>query len=226
MPGQIVKVINRGPDFEDMYDSRPYIIPAGATVMIDYDAICLWLGHPEATDFDPRNRVRTAEFQRLRTRYGVDARALEMSLAGQAVDTKELFNAMRPKLECFDMSDKPLITVADDPEGNLINPVQATGLDAEGMMHARMQVLEQELANMRAQLAQQQRTEQALNDAQPITTDHYEGDPEDAPLTAHASGIVGTIQTSEPPADPTVSPRPTPRTTPGEDTPGRVRVSG
>lgn len=228
MPGQVVRVVNEGDtDFVDMYDSQPYRIPAGGQAFVEYDAICLWLGHPEATNFDPRNRVRVAEYQRLRTRYGVDARSLEMSTAKIAVDNEALFDSMRPRLACYTVEGVPIVTVADDPEGTTLAPSNVETLDNEGLIHARMQTLEHEINNLRSQLAQQQRTEQALNDASPVSSDDL--DPEDQPVTVHASGITGTVAVTAPINDQSVgdmSPRSTPRTEPGEDSPTRVRVSG
>lgn len=221
--GQVVRLVNEGDQpFRDMFNSQPYTIPAKGQLFVDYDAMCLWMGHPEANDRDPRNRVRVAEYHRIRGRYGVDAKALEQSLKGEVTDPDSLFDSLRPRLVAYDASTgNQIITVADDPSGDSLSPVLEVSGDNQSLILARMQQMEAEMANLRQQLANNARTEQALNDAQPIGVDNP--DMSDV-VVPHASGIPGTIQ--ETPAQPeTIVPRPTPRTTPGEDEPTRVRVT-
>lgn len=224
--GQVVRLVNEGDTpFRDAYGNKPFIIDPGAQMFVDWDAMCLWLGHPEANDYDPRNRVRVAEYHRLRGRYGVDARELEQSIVGVHVDSGELFQQLRPRLVAYDpVTNEQIMTVADDPSGDSLSPVSDTSGDNQSLILARMAQMEREMTNMRAQLAANQRTEQALNDAQPIAGDNPDLSPEQLPIGT-SPGIPGTV-TEAPPADPTLAPRPTPRTTPGEDTPNRVRVSG
>lgn len=225
--GQVVRLVNEGDTpFKDMFNSQPFVIPARGQMFVDYDAMCLWLGHPEANDFNPRNRVRVAEYQRLRGRYGVDARALEQTLQGIPVDADELFQQLRPKLVAYDTAtQEQIITVADDPDGDSLHPLPEDTGDNQGLILARMAQMEQEMANLRQQLAQQQRTEQALDDAAPVPFDNPDLTPEQQPLGT-AAGIPGTVQSTPAAADSSTAPRPVPRTTPGEDTPTRVRVSG
>lgn len=224
--GQVIRLVNEGDsDFRDMYGSQPYVIPAGGQMFVDYDAMCLWLGHPEANDFDPRNRVRLAEYQRLRGRYGVDAKSLEQTLANVPTDSDELFRRMRPKLAAYDAStNTQIITVADDPDGMTVNREPEPG-DNQGLILARMQQMEQEMAGLRTQLAQQERSRQALDDATPITNDNPDlADMSAGPPMGHNPGIPGTVITSPDNAD--SAPRPEPRQSPGEDSPSRVRISG
>lgn len=227
--GQVIRLVNSGDtDFKDMYGGQVFTVPAdGGQMFVDYDAMCLWLGHPEANDFDPRNRVRLAEYQRLRGRYGVDARALEQTLQGTAVDADEMFRKMKPKLSAYDASTNvQIMTVADDPDGTTLIAVPQEQGDNQGLILARMQAMEQEMAGLRAQLAQQARTEQALNDAQPIANDNPDMADTNAGVSIGTqSNIPGTVLT--PPDDSIDSaPRPEPRQTPGEDSPSRVRISG
>lgn len=222
--GDVVRLVNEGDTpFTDMYGSRPYSIPVGGQLMVDYDAVCLWLGHPQANDYDPRNRVRTQEYHRLRSRYGVDAQELEMQLQKLPVDTDELFQRLRPSLAAYDMAGDRIVTVADDPSGDSLSPAIDTSGDSQQLIMARMAQMEREMNDMRVQLAANARTEQALNDAQPIPVDNPDLI-DDTRTSAGPPAIVGTIIDSTP-ADPAQAPRPTPRTTPGEDTPNRVRVS-
>jgi hypothetical protein len=214
--GEVIRIHNVGDtDFVDAFNGRPYRIPANGQLMVDFDAMCLWLGHPDANDFDPRNRVRLAEYERIRSRYGIDARALELSLDKIPFDSDDLFRAMRPKLECFNMAGDRVLTVADDPDGDLLVPDTSEATSEIGLLTARLQAMEVEQRNLRQQLASQQRTQTALDDAQPIGEDI---NPDSPPPP---KDIIGTVTESAPAKAPT----PPARTTPSEDKPTRVRVS-
>lgn len=215
--GDVVRLVNVGDtDFVDKFNGREYTVKAHSQLMVDFDAMCLWLGHPEANDFDPRNRVRLAEYQRLRFKYGVDTKALEMSLNSSPFDADQLFEAMRPPLEAYDMADQRIMTVADDPNGDFLAPVVAARDTGDvSVLMARIQANEQDLANLRQQVAMAQRREQALNDAQPIE--------DDAAPVAQNQGIPGTVieaggESRTAPRDPAVSET-------GEDAPTRIRVT-
>jgi hypothetical protein len=220
--GDVVRLVNVGDtDYVDAFNGRRYEIKAHSQLMVDFDAMCLWLGHPDANNFDPRNRVRLQEYERIRTKYGVDAKALEMSLDKTPFDAEALFEAMRPPLEAYDMADQRILTVADDPNGDFLAPAVAaakTGGDMTVIM-ARLQSMEQEQANLRSQLAMAQRREQALNDAQPINDD-------DAPrVVTQDQGIPGTIATPEDPYATPSAPRDPAVNEPSEDLPSRIRVT-
>lgn len=214
--GDVVRLVNVGEtDFVSAFNGRSFTIPAHGQLMVDWDAMCLWLGHPEANNFDPRNRVRVYEYQRLRERYGVDAEALRLSINGTPFDTEALFEAMRPPLEAYDMADTRLMTVADDPNGDFLAPVVAAKDSGDtSVVMARMAALEQEQANLRSQLAMAQRREQALNDAQPI-------DPDAPKVVSQDQGIPGTVTET---ANPNLAPRDPAVSEPGEDQPSRIRV--
>lgn len=222
--GDVVRLVNEGDTpFKDSLNSREYIIPPGGQLFVDFDAMCLWLGHPDANDFDPRNRVRVAEYHRLRGRYGIDAKALEQTLQGIAVDADELFQQLRPKLAAYDSAGGQILTVADDPSGDSLHaPPEDIG-DNQSLILARMAQLEQQLADMKAQAANNDRREQALNDAMPLASDNPDLAPDQLPVGA--SGIPGTVITQQS-SEPQSAPRPPARTSPGEDSPSRVRVSG
>jgi hypothetical protein len=220
--GDVVRLVNVGDaDFVGMFNGRAYTVAAHGQSMVDWDAMCLWLGHPEANNFDVRNRVRVQEYERLRTKYGVDAKGLAMSLDGVAFDAEELFRMMRPPLEAYDMADNRILTVADDPNGDFLAPdVAKTGKQGDmSVIMARLQSMEQEQANLRQQLAMAQRREQALNDAQPIS-------PDDAPrVPSQNQGIPGTVIEAEDPYAPVTAPRDPAIAEPGEDQPTRIRVT-
>jgi hypothetical protein len=219
--GDVVRLVNVGDtDYTDAFNGRTYTIPAQGQLMVDWDAMCLWLGHPEADNYDPRNRVRVAEYNRLRVRYGVDARGLGYSLEGATFDADELFRAMRPPLEAYDMADKRINTVADDPNGDLLAPATSAASPSGNMdvILARLQSMEQEQANLRQQLAMAQRREQALNDAQPV-------DPDAPREVRQDQGIPGTVAVKEDPYAAATAPRDPAVSDPGEDTPTRIRVT-
>ena len=224
---EVVRIVNTGPtDYVDYFDSVKYRVPAGGQLLVDFDAMALWLGHPAANNFDPRNRVRVQEYQRLRIRYGVEARSLEMSQAGQPHDPEALFHTMKPSLEVFSASGEPIITVADDPDGTFLSPPdESTQSSDMALVMARLHQMEQETADLRAQLARQQRADLALTEADAIEHDES-GVP---PAVATRSDIPGSINVTEPDPNaepPTAAPRGPSRSTPGEDSPTRVRVSG
>jgi hypothetical protein len=229
---EVVRIVNQGSQpYVDYFNSSKYVIPPGKELLVDFDAMALWLGHPAANNFDPRNRVRVQEYQRLRVRYGVESRSLELSTAGQAVDADQLFKEMRPPLEVFDASGAPIITVADDPEGTFVAPPDpATQPQSDiALIMARLQQTEQEMADLRSELARRDRAENALNEADPIHTDSSGTPPPvgTPPAVPTRSDIPGSIPAPPPdPTSPTQAPRPPARETPGEDSPTRVRVSG
>lgn len=202
--GDVIRLENVGDvDFNGIFNGRTYPIPAHGQLMVDYDAMCLWMGHPESNNFDPRNRVRVQEYQRLRERYGVEAKALELSIDHIPFDQAELFHSMKPSLEAYDMANNRVLTVADDPDGDFVATPEPSQTSDVGLLMARLQANEQETANLRHQLAQMQRREQATNEAQPISAD-----------------IPGTV-----PNQPSKAPEPPPRTSTSEDTPSRIRVT-
>jgi len=203
--GDVIRLENVGDqDFNALFNGRSYSIPAHSNLMVDYDAMCLWLGHPDANNYDPRNRVRVQEYQRLRERYGVEAKALELSIDHTPFDQAELFHSMKPSLEAFDMANNRVLTVADDPDGDFLSTPEPSTTSDVGMLMARLQANEQETANLRHQLAQMQRSEQALSEADPTPAD-----------------IPGTVT----PSSSTKAPEPPPRTSTSEDTPSRIRVT-
>jgi hypothetical protein len=218
--GDVVRLVNVGDsDFVDRFNGREFRIPAHGQLMVDWDAMCLWLGHPDANNFDPRNRVRLQEYERIRTKYGVDARSLEMSLEKVPFDADDLFRAMRPPLEAYDMAEQRILTVADDPNGDFLAPsVAAQGGADMSVILARLQSMEQEQANLRQQLAMAQRREQALDEAQPI-------DPDAPSPVSQNQGIPGTVLEPEDPYRPLSSPRDPAVSEPTEDQPTRIRVT-
>lgn len=220
--GDIVILVNEGDDiFEEMFNNRTYRIPPGERLMVEWDAMCLWLGHPDANDFNPRNRVRQMEYQRLRTKYGVDAYVLQQTMDKVPVNTEEVFQLMRPKLAAYDGNNGRIITVADDPAGDSVQlPIQPG--DQQSLILQRMAQMEAELQRLRAESNQAHRTEVALRDAEPIMDNP---DLDDRQVRVGAPGLIGTV-TESAPIDPTnQAPRPPTRSGPSEDTPTRVRVS-
>ncbi len=216
----IVKIRNTGDtDHTDWYNGTQYTIPAGQEVLLPYDLMCLWLGHPKANNFNAQNRVRVMEYERLRLKYGVEARALEMAKDGVPVDSESLWESMRPKLEVRDIEDNVINTVADDPDGTTLRPLEeeATGENQIALILSELQEQKRRTKILESELAQRRRTDSALNVA--VGED-------EAPIQPNRSDFIGTVEAPEPPEAPRVKPRSKPRTEVGEDTPARVRVSG
>ncbi len=219
----IVKILNTGTtDHTDWYNGTQYTIPAGQEVLLPYDLMCLWLGHPKANNFNPQNRVRVMEYERLRLKYGIEARALEMAKDGVPVEPDSLWDKMRPSLEVHDIEGNVIFTVADDPDGTTLRPLEeeATGENQIALILSELQEQKRRTQILESELAQRRRTDSALMDAAPIGED-------ESPIPPTRSDIVGTVELDpEHPEAPKVKPRGKARTEVGEDTPERVRVSG
>ncbi len=225
MPDQsIVKITNTGErDHTDWYNGDRITIPAGETAVLPFNLMCLWLGHPKSNNFDPKNRVRVQEYERLRLKYGIEARALEMAKDGVPVDPDSLWNDMRPSLECRDIEDTLIITVADDPEGATLRPLEeeATGENQIALIMSELQEQKRRTQILEAELAQRRRTQTAMDDAVAVGEDL-------SPVPPSRSDIIGTVETFDDDKKPTKAPRAPARTEVGEDSPAgkRVRVSG
>lgn len=124
-----------------MYDSLEYVIKPGQDLIVQWEAMCLWVGNPDAADIDDRRRFRTDEFRRLTVKYGVYERHHMMA---------ELF----PKLSVFDLTTgTKLITVCEDPEGKHLTPEVQMASQNE-MLKAQLDQMQAQMAMVMQQLAQ------------------------------------------------------------------------
>jgi hypothetical protein len=202
-----VTAVNYGPlPFIDACNGRIFRIEPGAQFTIPFDALCLWMGHPRANNFDPRNPVRHQIFEQLRARYG----AYDDKERG--VSAEQLWEQNKPTLEIYDQYGKRVITVVDDPEGNMVSDEGTTSAMSteQDMIMAEFTKMRREIEELRSALNRQQ------DDASPIPPPSTPEIRTDSP----ASTIV-------PPPDPTArqAPKPPPRVEVSEDAPTQVRVT-
>lgn len=183
----VVRVTNDGDtDFNDMYASQPYSIPAGQDNFIPFDAVCLWLGDPRTRDLGPRDKHRTKEFHRVMQRTG-------------AYDhDKGWFDDHRPQLTVHTTAGVMVPMVASDPYGDGANPFPA-GEDATENLQSRVNRLEgllgklgsMETPDIDAALADMKSSEPTANVAvggvRSPTPTPTNGPPEDKPVKPKAS---------------------------------------
>lgn len=209
--------------FSDRFDGREFTIQPGREAIIPFAALCLWLGHPYANNYDPRNRVRVMEHQRLRTRYG----AFDDIIRGLTAD--QLWELNRPRLAARTYEGEAVITVVDDPDGNFLAPPDESGTSDQSqlaLIMATIQRQERELNALKAQAAASQRRDSALYDAEPTSDDAPEMvNPHQPRPDIPGSVVDHPIINPAPDDESTVAPRPPVRTSPSEDTPTRVVVS-
>lgn len=130
--GDMMRVVNVGDkEFKDGWDGNKFVIPPGGERFVPFDAIEVWLGHPDAMDTSENNRVRLAEYTRLRVRYG-------------AYEFDDKWEENKPRLEVYTLEGDRVTTVVDDPEGEGITPDQQTVLENR--------LLSEQLARMQEQM--------------------------------------------------------------------------
>ncbi len=232
---ETVRVRNTGTEvFTGRYDGQVFPIHPGSEHFVPFVAACLWFGHPDAMDVDARNKYRTDEVERLRTKYGIYEATAMMNVPGiadtpghpWANDTRDAFLVLTPDVEVYTLAGQKLIMVIDDPEGTTINPDTITQAE-----RAQDQDL---IANMKAQMAQMQTMldklmsgEVAMANAGPIGEDVDPNAPESNPEPqANISKVAASTAT---PGVKTTTGRtrvkPPVSTEVTEDTPERVKVS-
>lgn len=157
-PGDVVRVRNSGQAvWKDTYGNVTYRVQPGSEGIVPFEAACLWFGHPDAIDIDPRNRHRSDEYARLRIRYGV-------------YDDDNLWDQQTPNIEVFDLDGNRILTVVDDPLGDALSPDDNDGVGRQLLM-ARVADMEKQLSAMRAQAELAARGEAALANAGEIDDD-------------------------------------------------------
>lgn len=134
--GDVIYAINRGNrDLVWKWNSQRYMLRANETAIVPWEAMCLYMGRPDAVDYDDRRRDRFDEWQRLRMKYG-------------AYDSAERWEANKPYVECMTLDEKKIITVVDDPEGDALTPDNTTKMQ-NAMLQTRLRQLEAEMRSLR-----------------------------------------------------------------------------
>lgn len=139
---KIVRIRNDGErDFKSQYDSLEYVIKPGQDLIVQWEAMCLWFGNPDAADIDDRRRFRTDEFRRLTVKYGV-------------YEKHHMIDELFPKVSVFDLTTGTrLITVCEDPEGKHLTPEVQMASQNE-MLKAQMEQMQAQMAMLMQQMAQ------------------------------------------------------------------------
>lgn len=157
-PGDVVRIRNVGEvEWKDLYGGTRYRVRPGGEGIIPFEAACLWFGHPDAVDIDPRNRYRSEEYARLRVRYGV-------------YEVDALWDENKPKIEVFDLDGVRVITVIDDPLGETINPDTNDAAQTQ-LLQVKMTEMAKQMVAMQAQIDATARGDIAVANAGTITDD-------------------------------------------------------
>lgn len=153
--GDMMRVVNVGDkDFTDSWDGNKFSIPAGSEKFIPFDAIEVWLGHPDAMDTSENNRVRLAEYTRLRVRYG-------------AYEFDDRWEENKPHLEVYTLDGERITTVIDDPEGEGINPNTQTQLENR-LLSEQLHRMEEQMKVLKNQLGDQDRGDNRSTEVAPV----------------------------------------------------------
>src|SRR6188768_1726487 len=98
----IIRLVNpTDEDYIDYNGDKRYRIPAHGEIVTQSAPVHEWLGDPDLRD-DGRNNERTAEYTRLRARYG-------------AYENRAVWERNKPKIEVWTMDGQRLLTIVDDP---------------------------------------------------------------------------------------------------------------
>lgn len=139
--GDVIRLRNIGDtEFRQQYGGKLYRIPPGSEAIIAFEAMCLWMGHPDAVDIDAKRRYRSDELRRLYVKWGV-------------YENHHLAEQLFPKLRAFDIDGEPIITVIDDPEGRHLTPDVQSRLERDDLRE-QMAAMQKQMAALQAQLAQ------------------------------------------------------------------------
>lgn len=143
------------------YANQPYIIKPGQMAIVPWECMCLWMGNPEAMDLDERRRNRRDELTRLQFKFG-------------CYTDPVLWEELKPKVECYTLSDERITTVVDDPYGESIHPDVTTKAQNQ-LMAERMAKLEAELKSLRRTALVQDNQDSAESAATAVDEDARPG---------------------------------------------------
>jgi hypothetical protein len=133
----IVRLRNTGEAiFKDQYGGVPYVCPAGDTIVVPFEAVCLWLGDPRVVDRPTLAQYdRRGEVDRVKTRIGATI-AEAMSLPWSP-----------PALTIETLEGKEIVMCIQDPEGNgggdLFGSIK-TGLDDTESVAQELEILKRQ----------------------------------------------------------------------------------
>ena len=166
-----VRVKNVGPKKLRLeYANNTWHIDPGQEAVAPYLAACYWFGDPRSVDIghDRNSHHRTREIDRLSVLYGVYSEAFWVDEDGvvreeEQIDNKRSHPAMPyvnrrhpylPQVEVYDITtNERILTVIDDPEGNLNEPQSNAQLESAAMAD-QIRAMQQQMNSLAALLAQ------------------------------------------------------------------------
>lgn len=168
----ILRLHNDSPvAFKDQYASMPYQCPPGESIIIPFDALCLWFGDPRLQDrpalvqFDRRD-----EYERIKTRLGIQVK--------EATGEQWAW----PDVWFESLEGERVVTLIEDPEGSkqsFANVSRGNLTDAEAVAQ-ELEIVKKQQALLLEQLQKLQ--EQGLNPA-PTLADVPDDVPTKVPVT-------------------------------------------
>lgn len=158
---QVVFAENAGPtSFSQEYANARYVCDPGQRILIPWDAMCLWMGHPDAIDIDEKRRYRTEEFERLCVKWGVYEHH-DRAKNNWVDDKGNSHPPMFPQLVITKIEDSSrVVTVVDDPEGKHLTPAVQSAAD-KARMEDQMDAMRRQMAAMQVQMVEMQQANAA-----------------------------------------------------------------
>jgi len=166
-----VRVTNLGPKKLKLeYANNTWHIEPGEAAIAPYLAACYWFGDPRSVDVGTRMETayRTKEIDRLSVLYGVYSEPFWVDEDGvmrdeERIDQYRTHPAMPyvnrrhpylPQVEVHDLTtNEQILTVIDDPEGNLNAPKSNADLESLALQD-QMRAMQTQVNALAAQLAQ------------------------------------------------------------------------
>lgn len=209
--GEVWRIRNVGThEFKDSYNGNVYRAAVGSDTIVPVEAGILWLGNPNTRDIDPRRLDRTNEFKRLRVRYGA------YDNLDQPQGVTPMWDNVKPKVEAFTLDGDRVLTVVDDPFGELTAPVELTHQERISD-NAMVTALQSQMAEMQSTINQLLGKENEDPDSDPAHTDAPPASALPAPAVGTARPVsrpvapgqeAATVAGLRPPANSPASPAP------------------
>lgn len=129
----VIKLVNEGTTTFNMPygPNQRVVLPPGGFLFVHEEVAWHILGRWWMDNSNPRNRQRVGEVGRLRVLYG-------------AYEDDAAWEANKPRVKAYTPTGEPIISVVDDPSGEIENTAQ-TQLGANAGLAAQVQYLQQQL---------------------------------------------------------------------------------
>lgn len=195
---ELAKVINKGQHAITLEHAvhGDVIIEPGKERIVSIYHIIINFGNPGARN-EGKNRVREADFNALRTRWGFYSGIYpEAAWDGEALfaETGEMVGPFKPQIEVYDLDDNRIWTIIEDPEGKKGTGEFTLTQEAQdsAFVNKRIESLEAQIQQLVGLLASQQTTAaavpppQAQEPAGAVTSDQSENPPPSGTGTSDA----------------------------------------